>query len=179
MTYYLKSVVERDEAIGKMSDHLYSNWWKKMKKTKRLLSMEQVFLPFWCFDYRVVSHALPDGLEGRIAIEPLSEMSAILPVDYEREESCEQFIPVKKTLEDEHARKVLYWELFSKEKRREKIDVTITGRTLLYVPYWIGYIKDRNQRYDVIALDGLNGKVDLPMKETVLTYLCEEEQEIG
>ncbi|KHE67504.1 hypothetical protein, partial [Halobacillus sp. BBL2006] len=125
-------------------------------------------------------HAVQDGMEGRIAIEPLSRMNAILPVDYDITVMEEGLPLVKESLDKDAAKKVIYWELFAKEKRREKIDVKIKDQWLLYIPYWIGYTKDPSHAYDIIAVDALNGKVDLPMKDTVLSYLCEENKhELG
>lgn len=172
MTNYLKPIVDQQEATMKMNDYLHSNWWKKIRKTKKLTSIEQVYLPFWCFNYEATTHAVPDGMEGRIAIEPLSQMNAILPVDYDIDVTGENLFPVQKSLDKDAAKNVIYWELFAKEKRREKIDVTIKDQWLLYVPYWIGYTQDRSHTFDIVAVDALNGKVDLPMKDTVYAYLC-------
>lgn len=171
MTHYLQPVIEKEEAVQKMSGQIHTGLWKKLRKTKQLTSMEQVYIPFYCFDYKAVTHSLPDGLEGRMAIEPLSRMSAILPVDLPLEESSRGFWPVQGEVSKQEAREVLYWEMFSKEKRREKIQVEIVNRFVVYVPYWLGYIKD-GKGYDVLALDGLNGKVDVPIKDTVLSYVC-------
>ncbi|SFF73132.1 hypothetical protein SAMN05216353_10748 [Halobacillus alkaliphilus] len=172
MTNYLKPLVDQQEATMKMNDYLHSNWWKKIRQTNKLTSIEQVYVPFWCFNYEATTHAVQDGMEGRIAIEPLSQMNAILPVDYAIHTTEENLFPVQETLSKDTAKSVIYWELFAKEKRREKIDVTIKDQWLVYVPYWIGYTQNRNRTYDIIAVDALNGKVDLPMKDTVLSYLC-------
>ncbi|MFB9859607.1 MULTISPECIES: hypothetical protein [Salinicoccus] len=172
MINYLKPMIEKREATMKMNGHLYSNWWKKIRRAAKLTAIEQVYLPFWCFNYSATTHAVPDGMEGRIAIEPLSRMNAILPIDYDIDVADGEHFPVQKSIGKDSAKDILYWELFAKEKRREKIEVAILDQWLVYVPYWVGYTKDRDHQYGIIAVDALNGKVDLPMKDTVISYIC-------
>ncbi|WP_347861490.1 hypothetical protein U0355_12715 [Salimicrobium sp. PL1-032A] len=178
MSYYLEPLIGEKEAARKMNDHLSSAWWKKLWKKKTLTAVEELRLPFWCFDYEAVTHTVPEGMKGRIAIEPLSRMNAILPADYEVTYKEEAGMEILETLGNEEAERVLYWELFAKEKRREKNKVSISGRWLVYVPYWIGYTKDAEGLFDILAVDALNGKVDLPMKDTVLHYLMDGREEM-
>lgn len=179
MVNYLEPIIDKREATLKMNDFLYSNWWKKMNKTVKLTSMEQVYLPFWGFDYKATTHAVQGGMQGRITIEPLSGMNAILPMDLEIAVGEADFFPVQKTLGKDSAKRVIYWELFAKEKRREKIEVAVLDQWLVYVPYWIGYTCDRNGVYDIVAVDALNGKVDIPIKDTALSYLIEVKEEVS
>ena len=177
MTYYLKPLITRHQATLNMNDHLFSSWWKKLQNTVELISIEKIYLPFWCYNYKATAHSIPEGMTGRVAIEPLSEMNAILPVDYAIYSTDEELYPIKKQIDKKIAERLLYWELFSKEKRREKIQVEVLDQWLVYVPYWIGYTKDRNGQYDLIAVDGLNGKIDIPMKDTVVAYISKVDKE--
>ncbi|MFC3419028.1 hypothetical protein ACFOLA_06005 [Salinicoccus hispanicus] len=173
MVNYLKPIIDKKEATFLMNDFLYSNWWKKINRSVKLVSIEKVYLPFWCFDYEAITHTVSEGMQGRIAIEPLSQMNAILPIDLEIETTEADFFPIQKPLYKDSAQRLIYWELFAKEKRREKIEVEILDQWLIHVPYWIGYTHDRNGVYDIVAVDALNGKVDIPIKDTALSYLCE------
>ncbi|MCG1009723.1 hypothetical protein J4760_06790 [Salinicoccus sp. ID82-1] len=178
MVNYLEPIIDKKEATFMMNDFLHSNWWKRINRSVKLISIERMYLPFWCFDYKARTHAVSGGMQGRIAIEPLSGMNAILPMDLEIETTEADFSPVQKTLGKDSAKRVIYWELFAKEKRREKIEVEVLDQWLVHIPYWIGYTCDRNGVYDIVAVDALNGKVDIPIKDTALSYLIEVEEEV-
>ncbi|MBH0229427.1 hypothetical protein [Halobacillus yeomjeoni] len=173
-SHYLQAELNRKEAISKMNTHLQSKWLRRLKRNKTLVSVEKMYIPFWCFDYYAEAHSVTEGMEGRIAIDPINHIKAILPMEHPVQQAGETTFPsASKILSEKHAESAIYWELFSKEKKRHKIKVVIQDQWLVHVPYWIGYTKDRKQQYDIIAVDALNGKVDFPIKDTIFTYLKE------
>ncbi|WP_079478096.1 hypothetical protein [Halobacillus salinus] len=174
MSNYLKGSIEEQEATSLMNQHLQSSWWKRIASSKTLVSIEPTYIPVWSFAYQASSHTVSEGMEGKITIEPISRMSAILPVECDVHQGEVSQRPVLQDVSMEEAQKVIYWEMFAKEKRREKINVQMLDKQLLYLPYWVGYTKDKRGVFDVVVLDALNGKIDIPMKETVMQYVWKE-----
>ncbi|QST01032.1 hypothetical protein IMZ31_05545 [Pontibacillus sp. ALD_SL1] len=168
--------IGKQEAIQKASAQMNAGFWKRLLPKRQLISIEQMWVPCWCFDYKAFTHTVEEGMEGKIAIEPLSETNAILPEGFPIQEVEAASVAIGKETSMEEAKKVIYWELFSREKRREKISVEIINKHVLYIPYWVVYVKDRSNQYDITAVDGLNGKVDLPLKQTLLSYLMGQEE---
>ncbi|MFC0524719.1 hypothetical protein ACFFGV_14170 [Pontibacillus salicampi] len=175
MNHYLASTITKQQATTNIKAHLQSNWWKKIRNTNRLVSIEQMHIPFCCSDYHAATHSIQEGMEGRIAIEPINNIKAILPVDYEIHTTQQQrgFFPTHHPITKEEAHNAIYWELFTKEKKRQHINVSIQNQWTLHVPYWIGYIHNKHNTYDIICVDSITGKIDLTIKDTVLTYIAE------
>lgn len=172
----LESVVSKEEAVRALNGHL-DNWLAKfIYKKKRLKSIEKVYLPYFCFPYRLDSRSLNGEIVGRIAIETYEGISAILPVNHPLLEIEEHltFLPFKQLISKEQAYEAVYWDLFQKEKDRKTISLKIEEPFLIYVPYWIGYLQGKE--YDILPLDAVTGQIDLKMKPSLLHAFLQEDQ---
>ncbi|WP_096437794.1 hypothetical protein [Alteribacter populi] len=165
---------EKNEAIKAMQTHL-GNYILKVKRAftskQQLNSIELVYLPYWCYRYRFTTAKVKKPIEGRVAIEPTHGLSAILPENVELHDVHEArmgttLLNVSDDPQPDKAKETVYWEVFSKEKKRQNIKVDILKTSLIYVPYWVGYLE--NDKLDIVAVDGTNGKVDLGVKEAIL-----------
>ncbi|MFD2923108.1 hypothetical protein [Halobacillus naozhouensis] len=170
---YVKPELDKDEAVHSIMQHRSGLVMKLFDHNrKKLKSIELVYLPFWCYGYRLVSNTLKDGIKGKVAIEPITNQSAILPVEYPTYpiETVLNTFEVTKEKDPSAAHQVIYWEAFYKEKKREKIDVEINSAWILYMPYWIGYLQ--SDEIDILAVDAVTGKVDLSIKDALLQHIA-------
>ncbi|MGY3718251.1 hypothetical protein ACWE42_22305 [Sutcliffiella cohnii] len=176
-SYFLPSSISKEEAI--QSTQTYQrNWITKLQSLfgdkKKLTSIELLYLPYWCFDYEYDSLQIKEPIKGKIAVETVKKLTAILP-------SNANIKPVKDGLallpytgipDESIALEAMYWEAFTREKKRKNIRVIINESNILYVPYWVGYIE--GEKIDIIAVDATSGKVDLGIKDSIITALLEK-----
>ncbi|MGG1687305.1 hypothetical protein [Pseudalkalibacillus sp. NRS-1564] len=170
MTYYIEPTIDRQKALKAMKQYTSSLLLRIVENKKRIESSELVYLPFWMYEYHLKTTSLKEGITGRIAIESISEQAAILPVDYPLKEGKvpgEMFTHCSP--DPDKAKHALYWEAFGKEKKKKQINISLEEPSKLYLPYWVGYIK--GNRREVYMVDGVTGKVDLPMKDSFLHHL--------
>lgn len=59
-----------------------------------------------------------------------------------------------------------------KEKKKTQIDLDIGASCLIYVPYWLGYFTGKS--LEVSVVDATTGRVDLPIKESILHAFASE-----
>ena len=170
MNYYIEPTIDRQKALKAMKQYTSSLLLRIVENKKRIESSELVYLPFWMYEYHLKTTSLKEGITGRIAIESISEQAAILPVDYplkKGEVPGEMFAHCSP--DPNKAKHALYWEAFGKEKKKKQINISLEEPSKLYLPYWVGYIK--GNRREVYMVDGVTGKVDLPMKDSFLHHL--------
>ena len=166
---YIKPEIDENKAINAIHQHSSGVMMKLFgQKKASLKSIELVYLPFWCYPYHLESASLNGGVEGKLAMEPITGISAILPAEYplhpiEEGLNC---LPLNEPENREAAHKAIYWEAFSKEKQRKSIDVEVHTPWILYMPYWVGYLKGKE--YDILCVDAVTGKIDLPIKKAIL-----------
>jgi hypothetical protein len=167
-SYYIESKIDRVTAIKRIKEHTSNKFIQLLKHKQKLVSIEQIYLPYWCYDYTLKSSSLSDGIQGKIAIETVSKKPAILPSDY-------PLLPMNKDLnalpvfgeeDPEIARKTIYWEAFRKEKRKKSIDIEVHSPWILYMPYWVGYLEGKS--FEILPIDGVTGNVDLAIKESFI-----------
>ncbi|GEK58169.1 hypothetical protein CHL76_08420 [Marinococcus halophilus] len=170
--YVLNAALDQQEAVRNMKEHrqnFIEKWRRLFKKEKsKLISIEKLYLPFWCFKYEYSSKQLKSKIEGQVAIETYRHHTAILPdsttfLDFEEGLPV---LPVKGKPVPEAARNEIYWEAFGREKKRKDIKIDIIDTALLYVPYWVGYVS--GQEWDIIIADATTGKIDLGLKDAML-----------
>jgi hypothetical protein len=172
--YFLKEVVEKREAIKAIQEYKSSLLVRVLAKEKKdLSSMELAYLPFWCYEYELTSATLTDSIRGKIAIEPITQTSAILPVDYPLHpiETEMNLFPLCGEQNREAAKETIYWEAFQKEKKRKSIDITFNSSFVIYLPFWIGYLTGK--KIEILPVDAITGKVDLKLKDAFLKIIHE------
>ncbi|WP_026571823.1 hypothetical protein [Sediminibacillus terrae] len=170
-SYVLQQAVGQEEAVRSIRQHqnnLIAKWQRLFRSGRQLTSIELVHLPYWCFTYQYHSKQMKDPIRGKVAVETYRHHTAILPesAQYDPAENEQTLLlpcggPVPEVARDE-----IYWEAFSREKKRKDITVDILETSLLYVPYWIGYLQ--GETIDIIAVDAANGKIDLGIKDSLL-----------
>ncbi|OIJ17207.1 hypothetical protein BKP37_01360 [Anaerobacillus alkalilacustris] len=182
-SFLLRAVIEKKDAVRLISEHqnnLVIKWQKLFKKNhKKLTSIEMLYLPYWCFDYEYHSKQVKDTIKGKVAVETTKNLTAILPDGAELLSLSEvlhkgglPLLTVKGDPDPEVARETIYWEAFAKEKKRKDIKIEITNSSVLYVPYWIGYLQ--GEKIEIIAVDATTGKIDLGIKDAFLMKLVEK-----
>ncbi|MGR3766387.1 hypothetical protein [Rossellomorea sp. NS-SX7] len=172
--YYLKEVIEKGEAVNAIREYESSFLVRILSKEKKhLSSMELAYLPFWCYEYELTSATLTDAIIGKVAIEPITKTSAILPVDYPLYpvETDMNLFPLCGEPDEEATKEAIYWEAFQKEKKRKSISITFNSSFVMYLPFWIGYLKGNN--VGILPVDAITGKVDLKLKDAFLKIIDE------
>ncbi|WP_082235349.1 hypothetical protein [Halobacillus massiliensis] len=171
--YYIKPEVTREEAVCRISEHMSNKLIKIIKRRQKLVSMELVYLPFWCYEYTLNTSSLKEEIRGKIAIETIAKTPAILPSSYPLEPLNEEVnkLAVIGQEDQEAARKAIYWEAFNKEKRKKSIDLTLHSSWILYMPYWIGYLEGKT--YEILPVDGVSGRLDFTVKDAFLKIFSE------
>jgi hypothetical protein len=172
--YFLKEVVEKKEAIKAIQEYKSSFLVRILAKEKKdLSSIELAYLPFWCYEYELTSATLTDPIRGKIAIEPITHTSAILPVDYPLHpiEKEMNLFPIYGEQDREAAKQTIYWEAFQKEKKRKSIDITFNSSFVIYLPFWIGYLTGK--KVEILPVDAITGKVDLKLKDAFINIIHE------
>ncbi|WP_053217058.1 hypothetical protein [Virgibacillus senegalensis] len=170
-SYVLQQVVDQREAVRSIKQHqnnLIAKWQRLFRSGRQLTSIELVHLPYWCFTYQYQSKQMKDPIKGKVAVETYQHHTAILPesATYRPAEEATSLLPPNGEPVPEVARKEIYWEAFSREKKRKDIAVDIIDTAILYVPYWIGYLQ--GDKIDILAVDAANGKIDLGIKDALL-----------
>ena len=173
---YLKAEVQKEKAVQHIQEHL-QNWLSKwLGGSKKLNTIELVYLPYFIFPYRLESKSLKDGIRGYIGIESYEKHSVILPVEQETFELDPNLtiLPAGEEIDASFAYDVMYNEAFIKEKHRTRgtIRLQVDEPFLLYVPYWIGYLK--GTKTEIMAVDGLSGNIDFKMKDPILKAFLKE-----
>lgn len=168
--FYLKPEVQKEKAVKHIQEHL-QNWLSKwLGGGRKLDSIEMVYLPYFIFPYQLESKSLKGGIRGYIGIESYEKQSVILPIEQELSglDPHLQVLPVGEEIESGFAYDIMYNEAFIKEKHRTRgsIQLQIESPFLLYVPYWVGYLK--GSQTEIMAVDGLSGNVDFKMKDAIL-----------
>ena len=79
--------------------------------------------------------------------------------------------PVIGEQDKEAAKETIYWEVFQKERKRKSIDITFNSAFVIYLPFWIGYLK--GDKVGILPVDAITGKVDLKLKEAFLKIIHE------
>ncbi|MFL8939263.1 hypothetical protein ACKA06_21100 [Rossellomorea oryzaecorticis] len=172
--YFLKEVVEKGEAIKAIQEYESSFLVRILaKEKKQLSSIELAYLPFWCYEYELTSATLKEAIRGKVAIEPITNTSAILPADYPLHPINKDMnlFPVIGEKDKETAKETIYWEVFQKERKRKSIDITFNSAFVIYLPFWIGYLK--GDKVGILPVDAITGKVDLKLKEAFLKIIHE------
>ena len=172
--YFLKSQVPQDKAVENMQGHL-QNWISKwFDGKKKLLSIELVYLPYFIFPYQLQSRSIKESIQGLIGIETYEKHSVILPVDQETFELTPNIsvLPIGEEIAEKLAYDAIYQEAFLKEKRRSSIQLDMGAPFLLYVPYWVGYLKGKET--DILVVDGLSGNIDVKLKDSILKAFLTE-----
>ncbi|SDM79213.1 hypothetical protein [Sediminibacillus halophilus] len=170
-SYVLQQVVGQKEAVRSIKQHqnnLIAKWQRLFRSGRQLTSIELIHLPYWCFSYEYRSKQMKDPIRGRVAVETYRHHTAILPESAQYRPTTNEASllapcggPVPEVARDE-----IYWEAFSREKKRKDIAVDILETAVLYVPYWIGYLQ--GDTIDIVAVDAANGKIDLGIKDSLL-----------
>lgn len=172
--YFLKPQVPQDKAIENIQDHL-QNWISKWFDGKnKLTSIELVYLPYSIFPYQLQSRSIKESIQGFIGIETYGKHSVILPVDQKTVELTPDIsvLPIGEEIEEKLAYDAIYGEAFIKEKRRSSIQLEMGKPFLLYVPYWVGYLKGKET--DILVVDGLSGNIDVKLKDSVMKAFLTE-----
>lgn len=173
---FLKPEVEKEKAVQHIQEHL-QNWLSKwLGGKKKLNTIELVYLPYFIFPYHLESKSLKDGIRGYIGIESYEKHSVILPVDQETFDldPAIAILPSGEEIDASFAYDVMYNEAFTKEKHRTRatIRLQVDEPFLLYVPYWVGYLK--GGKTEIMAVDGLSGNIDFKMKDPILKAFLKE-----
>ncbi|MCG1023211.1 hypothetical protein [Sutcliffiella horikoshii] len=177
-SFFLPSLISKKQALQSIQSY-QNNWitkWQSVVSSKKkLTSMERVYLPYWCYDYEYTSLQMKEPICGKVAVETGKQLTAILPSTAALEEidvSADEmtFLDVSGDPELKVAEDAIYWEAFTREKKRKDIQVTITETNLLFVPYWIGYVQGKSQ-IELIIVDATSGKVDLGIKDAMIQAL--------
>ena len=173
--YFLKETVDHREAVKTIQEHnsnLLVRFFDKKKRT--LHSMELTYLPFWCHEYNLKSATLKDSIKGKIAIEPITKTPAILPTEYPLQLADEgmNLFPITAEENKDVAKEAIYWEAFQKEKRRKSIQIEFNSSFVLYMPFWIGYLK--GETIQILPVDAITGKIDLKLKDAFLALFHQE-----
>jgi hypothetical protein len=177
-SFFLPSLISKKQAIQSIQSY-QNNWITKWQSVfgskKKLTSMEMVYLPYWCYDYEYTSLQMKEPICGKVAVETGKQLTAILPSTSGLEKvdltaGGKTLLDVSGDSEQKVAEEAIYWEAFTREKKRKDIQVTITDTNLLYVPYWLGYVKSGNQM-ELIIVDATSGKVDLGIKDAMIQAL--------
>lgn len=172
--YCLKPEVAQAAAVETMHEHI-ANWISKwFNGKKKLRSIEMVFLPYYIFPYQLQSRSLNETIDGLIGIETYESHSVILPVEQRLDElkAGVPVLPIGEEANPKLAYDAVYSEAFIKEKRRSSIRLEVGSPFLLYVPYWIGYLKGKET--DMLVIDGLSGKIDIKLKDSVMKAFLKE-----
>jgi hypothetical protein len=177
-SFFLASSVSKKQAVQAIQTY-QNNWITKWQslfgQKKKLTSIELVYLPYWCYDYEYTSLQMKEPIQGKVAVETGKQLTAILPSSAKL-----QLLDAKETLplldytgqpEQKVAEEAIYWEAFTREKKRKDIQVTITHTNLLYVPYWIGYVQ--GEKVEPTIVDATSGKVDLGIKDSIIMALIQ------
>jgi hypothetical protein len=167
--FYIEPKIDREAAIKRMQEYTSSKLIKLWKRKQKLVSIELVYLPYWCYDYTLQSSSLKDGIHGKIAVESVSKTPAILPNDYPLLPLNKDVkgLPIIGEADPEIARKTIYWEAFRKEKRKKSIELELQSPPwLLFMPYWIGYVEGK--AYEILPVDAVTGNLDLAIKDSFL-----------
>lgn len=177
-SFFLPTVISKKQAVQSIQSY-QNNWITKWQSVlgskKKLTSMEMVYLPYWCYDYEYTSLQMREPIYGKVAVETGKQLTAILPstaglqeLDLPNGEMT--LLHVSGNPEQQVAEEAIYWEAFTREKKRKDIQVTITETNILYVPYWLGYVKSGNQM-ELVIVDATSGKVDLGIKDAMIQAL--------
>ncbi|WP_173917585.1 hypothetical protein [Halobacillus sp. Marseille-Q1614] len=171
--FYIRPVIERKEAVKRINEHTSNKILKLFKGRQKLVSIEQIYLPYWCYDYTLKTPSLKDGIQGKVALETITKTPAILPSDYPLlpMDADVKTLPIIGDEDQEAAKKAIYWEAFRKEKRKKSIDLTLHSPWILYMPYWIGYLEAKG--YEILPVDAVSGNLDLTIKESFLKIFSE------
>lgn len=171
-SYYLKSETSEGKAVNLLKKQASGVIAWITGNKKNLKAVELVYLPYWCFEYQLMSKNIKKAVSGKIAIESYQETPAILPKDTKYFETVEgmELLPVGNDPNTERAYQLIYWDAFFHEKKKSKINIFIDEPFLLYVPYWIGYFEE--DELDIAVVDATSGKIDMPMKSSIIKALC-------
>lgn len=170
--FVLNANLGHSEAVKNIKEYqqnIVEKWRRLFKNDKsRLVAIEKLYLPFWCFNYEYQSRQMKNKIEGKVAVETYKHHTAILPDNTAFFELTKDLtiLPVKGKPLPEVARNEIYWEAFGREKKRKDIKIEIVDTGLLYVPYWVGYVN--KEEIDIVIVDATTGKIDLGLKESML-----------
>ncbi|MBT2755630.1 hypothetical protein J7E71_06605 [Mesobacillus foraminis] len=174
---YLKPEVPVEKAKKNIQTHLQTWLSKCFFYRKKLYSIELVYLPYFVFPYTLESKSLRGEIQGFVGIETYEKQAAILPAGqetFEADSTTLPLLPVGEEIKEKHAYNLVYQEAFKKEKKRSSIKLQVNSPFLLYVPYYVGYLKGKET--DIMAADGLSGNLQYDMKDAILKAFLKESQ---
>ncbi|ANU17128.1 hypothetical protein BBI11_08895 [Planococcus maritimus] len=167
----VQATISKEQAASHVYRHrknFIMRWSQLFAEPEVPVSMELLYLPYWCYDYQYQSAEINKKISGKVAVETWKQHTAILPDNAQVLPLADGFSLLKASgsPDPEYARKQLYWEAFGREKKRKSIQIEITDTNLLYAPYWIVYVEGK--QVDIVVVDAMTGKIDLGMKEAVM-----------
>ena len=172
----LAVVVTKTDAVARIDRH-FSSWLVRTLATTggMLTSIELVHLPFWAYGFCARRSGVPRDWTGRLAIESHRRAAAVLPEGAHMIVPPDQatLLPAAAPPPEDEVRRVLFWEALAHRRRDRPDAVELEPPSLLYVPYWLGYL--RGDAWDVCPVDATTGKIDLAMKEAFIEALSVDE----
>jgi hypothetical protein len=66
--FYIKPKIDRVTAIKRMQEYTSSKLMKLWKRKQKLVTIELVYLPYWCYDYTLQSSSLKDDIQGKMSV---------------------------------------------------------------------------------------------------------------
>ncbi|WP_121613504.1 hypothetical protein [Mesobacillus foraminis] len=174
---YLKPEIQVETAEKNMQTHLQTWLSKWFFYRKKLYSIELVYLPYYVFPYNLESNSLRGEIQGFVGVETYEKQAAILPAGqetFEADSTTLPLLPVGEEISAKHAYDLVYEEAFRKEKKRSSIKLQVNSPFLLYVPYYVGYLKGKET--DILAADGLSGNLQYDVKDAILKAFLKESQ---
>lgn len=170
----LPATIDKAAAVARVDAHV-SSWLVRLAAPARgtLASIELLHLPFWSYPFRASRRGTARSWTGHIAIEPRKRIAAVLP-DGARPEAPPDgatLLPAADPPPAGEVQRVLFWEALARRRRDRPDAVTLDAPGLLYVPYWLGYL--RGERWDLCPLDATTGKIDLAIKDSLIAALTD------
>jgi len=126
---------------------------------------------FWNYPFRASRRGTARTWTGHLAIEPIKRITAVLSHGVRPEAVPESatLLPVAEPPPADEVQRVLFWEALARRRRDRPDSVTLDTPSVLYVPYWIGYLRGRN--WDLCPVDATTGKIDLAIKDALVEAL--------
>ncbi len=168
----LPVAIAKADAAGRIERHVGS-WLVRLARRQHatLTAMELVYLPFWTYDFRAHRRASAALWAGCLAVETHRRSTAIVPATVTRIPPPESasLLPAAPPPPVDEVRRVLFWEALAHRRRERPDDVELEPPRLLYVPFWLGYL--RGEGWDLCPVDATSGKIDLETVDALLHAL--------